>query len=135
MKHPALLLLTALAACGPMTAGQAPRSERAQTRLTLALGDKVAGEPQRCLPRHQRNDLEIVDRNTLLFKSGRNLVYRNDPEGGCGGLDATGTIVTTSPTGDTCRGDIIRVVDQTTGAFVGACAFSDFIPYRSPTRP
>lgn len=132
MKASSLALLVPLAACGFASTEQAPRTERAQTRLTQALEGKVAGEPQRCLPLHGRHDLEIVDRNTLLYKSGRDLVYRNDPEGGCGGLDPTRTIVTTPFNGQNCRGDIIRVIDRTGGGFVGSCAFSDFIPYRVP---
>ena len=129
MKMLPLLLLPALAACG-ISAAERPRSERAQTRLTRALDGKIAGEPRQCISRFRRNELEIVDRNTLLSKNGRNLVYRNDPEGGCGGLDPSRTIVTTSINGDLCRGDIVRVVDQTSGFLVGSCAFSDFVPYQ-----
>lgn len=128
----ALLALPALAACGMAASGPEPRSARAETRLARALDGKVAGEPLKCIPRHGRNDLEIVDDNTLLFKNGRNLVYRNDPEGGCSGLDPTRTIVTTSLTGDLCRGDTIRVVDRGSRSVISACAFSDFVPYRRP---
>ena len=129
MKALALMLLPALASCGIVSAGQSPRSERAETRLTRALSGKIAEAPQRCISRFRRNDLEIVDRNTILFKNGRNLVYRNDPEGGCAGLDPSRTIVTTSISDDLCQGDIIRVVDQVSQSTVGVCAFSDFIPY------
>ena len=133
MKALSLLLLLPLASCGLASGGEAPRTERAQTRLTRALDGKVAGAPQRCLPAFDRFDLEIVDSNTILYKSGRNLVYRNDPEGGCGGLDPT-RIIVTNPVGggQACRGDIIRVVDRTGGFQVGSCAFSDFVPYRVP---
>lgn len=135
MKSIGFILIPMLAACG-MTLGQeTPRSERAQTRLTQALGDKVAGPAQRCISRFGRNDQEIIDRNTILFKNGRNLVYRNDPEGGCGGLDPSRTILTTSINGDLCQGDIIRVLDQVSGSVVGSCAFSDFIPYTRPGAP
>lgn len=130
MKMLPLVVLSMLAACAMSSTAQAPRSERAETRLARALEGKVAGAPQRCVPRYRTNDLEIVDRNTILFKNGRDLVYRNDPEGGCGGLDPTRTIVTSSIGSDQCRGDIIRVVDRTSGNLVGSCAFADFIPYR-----
>ncbi len=132
MKLLASLSLLALAACGA-SYEDAPRSQRAQTRLDRALDGKVAGEPQRCISRFRRNEQEIVDRNTILFKNGRDLVYRNDPEGGCGGLDPTRAIlINTIGDGDFCRGDIIRVFDTTSGSTVGSCAFSDFIPYRRP---
>lgn len=132
MKFLPLLLVPALAACGMAASGEAPRSERAQTRLTVALEGKVAGVPQQCISRFRRNELEIVDRGTILFKNGRDLVYRNDPEGGCQGLDRSRTIVTTSISGDLCRGDTIRVIDQLSGSTVGICSFSDFTPYTRP---
>lgn len=132
MKTLSLALFPALAACGMTSAEQTARSERAETRLTRALAGKVAGAPQRCVSRQRAHDLEIVDSNTVLFKNGRSLVYRNDPEGGCGGLDPSRTIVTNSVgSGDLCRGDTVRVVDRTSGAVVGSCAFADFVPYRS----
>lgn len=129
-------LLPLLASCGVNAGEQSVRSERAQTRLTKALEGKVAGAPQRCLPRFSRNDQRIIDRNTILYANGRT-VYRNDPIGGCGGLDPGRTIVTTSigGSGELCQGDIIRVVDQVSGGIVGSCAFSDFIPYRTPDAP
>jgi len=130
MKLLALFMLIPLTACGA-SYENAPRSERAQTRLTRALEGKVAGVPQQCISRFRRNDQEIVDRNTILFKNGRNLVYRNDPEGGCNGLDRTRAIVVTLFNDDLCRGDIIRVVDTVSGSTVGTCAFSDFIPYQT----
>lgn len=135
MKAAALLLPVLLAGCGALGEGP-PRTERAQTRLARALDGKVAGEPQRCISRFRRNDQEIIDRGTILYRNGRDLVYRNDPEGGCGGLDRSRTlVVTTIEGGDLCRGDIIRVVDPVSGALVGSCAFSDFIPYTRPGSP
>lgn len=132
MKTLAPMLLCVLAACGMASTAQGPRGERADTRLTQALAGKSAAPAQRCLARIRTNDLEIVDRGTILFKNGRGLVYRNDPEGGCPGLDPTRTIVTTSLGGDLCRNDTVRVVDRTSGSVVGACALSDFVPYAAP---
>lgn len=131
MRTLALLLLPALSACSQLGA-EPPRTERAQTRLTQALDGLVAGPPQRCIPATRRHDQEIIDRGTILYKNGRDLVFRNDPEGGCMGLDSSRAIAVTSLNGDYCRGDIIRVLDQTSGNSVGSCAFSDFIPYTRP---
>lgn len=121
-----------LASCGLATAEQAPRGERAQTRLVRALDGLVAGEARRCIAMTESRDIEIFDRGTVLFTNGSGLVYRNDPEGGCPGLGAGRAIVSTSPGSQLCRGDGIRVVDQLSGSVVGACAYADFIPYRRP---
>lgn len=131
MKLFGALLLPLLAGCGAL--GEPPqRSERAQTRLSRALDGKIALEPQRCLPRYRSLDQEIVDRGTILFRDGRNRVFRNDPEGGCPGLDPGRILVVRPLTGELCRGDIVQVVDSTTGTQVGSCAFSDFVPFVVP---
>lgn len=138
MRYPVMKTLP-LMIVGSMLVGcaglgeQAPRSERAQTRLTRALEGKVAGEPRRCLPRYRSVDQEIVDRNTILYRQGRDLVFRNDPVGGCNGLDRTRTLLITPVNGgEYCSGDIVRILDQQTGLNVGSCAFSDFVPYHRP---
>ena len=136
MRYPSMrmlipLLFLGLAGCSGL--GDEPvRTARAETRLAQALAGLVPGEPQRCLSRFRRNDQEIVDRGTILYREGRDHVYRNDPLGGCGSLDPTRTLVVTSFNGEYCRGDIVRVLDQTTGSIVGSCSFSDFVPYTRP---
>lgn len=119
-------------ACG-ISGAEPARTGRAQTRLAQALDGLVAGPPQRCMPSFRGNDYEIVDRGTILFKNGRDLVFRNDPEGGCQGLDGSRSILVSSFGSDYCRGDLVRVLDRTTGAAVGTCSFSDFIPYTRST--
>lgn len=134
MKVFSALLLTPLASCGIATTDQAPLGERGQSRLVRALDGLVADAPRPCIPLSDSRDVEIVDRGTILFPNGSGLVYRNDPVGGCPGLGAGRTIVSTSPGSQLCRGDGIRVVDQLSGSVVGACAYSDFVPYRKPAR-
>ncbi len=130
MRLLAPLLLATFGSCAASGLEQAPRNPAAQARLVRALDGLVAGEPRRCLARTDTRDTQIIDRNTILFRNGANLVYRNDPLGGCPGLGAGRTIVSTSVGSDLCRGDTIRVVDQLSGSVVGACAYADFTPYR-----
>ena len=131
MKTLALLLVPLVAACG-LSGAEPPRTERAQTRLTRALDGLVAGPPQRCIPSFRGTHQEIVDRGTILYKNGRDLVFRNDPEGGCQGLDSSRGIVVSSIGSDYCRGDLVRVFDRTTGTTLSSCSYSDFIPYTRP---
>ena len=100
--------------------------------MTKALAGKVAGQPVDCLPTYRTNDMSIIDDNTILFRDGRNLVYRNDPPGGCSPMSRSGyTLLTRSSSSQTCRGDIVRVVDLTSHITVGSCSLGDFIPYRA----
>lgn len=129
-----LLASCLLASCGTVGTEQAPRSDRAETRLGRALAGLAAGEFRRCIPTSDSRDIQIVDRNTILFPNGSALVYRNDPLGGCPGLGAGRLIVSTQPGSQLCRGDTIRVVDQLSGNVVGACAYADFVPYRKAAQ-
>ena len=135
MIRPAALLIIAAAssACAASAAPE-PRTAKAETQLTKALADKVAGPPVSCLPPHRTNDMTIIDDNTILFRDGRNRVYRNDPPGGCPPMGRGYTLVTRSTSSQMCRGDIVQVVDLTSRITAGSCSLGDFIPYQAFAR-
>ena len=124
---------TALAACAgqPMVADRDPRGE---ARLAQALAGKVAGQPINCLPSYRTNQVEVIDRDTILYRDGRTSYvqhtnghcYPNGPRGGY--------YLVTRSFGSTalCRGDIAQVVDSASRSFAGSCSFNAFIPYRRP---
>lgn len=132
MRPATVLILTAAAsACASSTVSE-PRTARAETELQTALAGKVAGAPVKCLPSFRTNDMSIIDDNTILFRDGRNRVYRNDPPGGCSPMGGAGyTLVTRSITGQMCRGDIVRVVDLSSKITAGSCSLGDFIPHET----
>jgi len=132
MRAAALLLITIAASACASSAVSEPRTAKAETRLATALAGKVAGAPVKCLPSYRTNDMTIIDDDTILFREGRNLVYRNDPPGGCSPMGNAGyTLVTRTITGQMCRGDIVRVVDLTSKITAGSCSLGEFIPYRA----
>lgn len=122
-----MFLLPLLGACA---ADGGVRNPAAETRLTQALAGKVAGAPQRCLARALSDGVRVVDANTILYPAGRDVIYRNNPEGGCPGLDPSRTIAVEQASSEMCRGDVVRVVDRTGGGVVSSCTLSDFVPYR-----
>ena len=135
MRPAAVLIIAAAASACAASATPQPRTAQAQTKLTKALVGKVAGPRVSCLPSYRTNDMRIIDDNTILFREGRNLVYRNDPPGGCSPMGRGAyTLVTRSPTGQMCRGDIVRVVDLMSKTTVGSCTLGNFIPYRAAAR-
>ena len=127
----AVLAVSGLAAC----AGQemAPdRDPRGEMRLAQALAGKVAGRPVSCLPNYRTNQMEVIDRDTIVYRDGRTSYvqhtnghcYPNGPRGGY-------ALVTRSfGTTALCRGDIAQVVDTASRTFAGSCSFNEFIPYR-----
>lgn len=127
-----LPVLTAVAACAATPADQ-PRTLRAQQELDRYLVGKVAGRPQACLPTFRRDETITIDERTILFRAGANRVWRNDPPGGCNGLGRPGvSMVTRTPTGQLCRGEIVQLVDLTAGITVGSCSLGDFTPFSTP---
>lgn len=95
------------------------------------LGDKQPGAPVSCIPQRQIRATYYVGDKTILYRMTNKLVYRNDPAGGCPGLNSSAALVTQTPTGQLCRGDIARVRDFGLGFSIGSCALGDFVPYRT----
>ena len=129
----AVLAVSGLAAC----AGQemAPdRDPRGEMRLAQALAGKVAGPPVSCLPHFRNNQMEVIDRDTILFRDGRTS-YVQHTNGYCyPNGSRNGFTLVTQQYGNAalCRGDIGQVFDTTSQTFRGGCSFNDFIPYRTP---
>jgi len=134
--HRALaLLLAAVVSAYAASAASEPRSTKAEAQLQSWLGGKVAGPPVDCLPSFQPDDMVVIDNKTILFKGYHDVVYRNDPPGGCSPMGTGGySLVTRSTSSRLCRGDIAQVVDLRSGVISGSCAMGSFVPYQGAAR-
>jgi hypothetical protein len=127
---PAMALIVA---CAAQPMGSA-RDARGEALLAQALAGKVAGRPISCLPRYRNNEMEVIDRETILFRDGRTSYVQHTngycyPNGARGGY----ALVTHQYGGfGLCRGDIGQVFDTTSLTYRGSCSFNEFIPYRTP---
>lgn len=130
MRGVALLVgLGTLASC---TTAPEPvtRSPEGQRQFEQLVAGKVAGAPVQCLPSYNMNDMVVIDESTVAYRLGGNRVYVNHLQGACNGLGRNAIMVTKSVGGsDSCRGDIVTMVDQSSRMLTGSCAFGDFIPY------
>jgi len=131
------LALTA-AAVSSCTAGPPPgpvaMSPANQERLAALLAGKVAGPPTGCLPTYRSDDMIVIDEHVIAFRdTGRRVYINNMQGGGCLNIDGgRNALVTRTPTGRLCRGDIATVLDTASRMTVGSCVFGDFIPYTTP---
>ncbi|WP_380783835.1 hypothetical protein [Sphingomonas sp. R86520] len=133
---PLLMLPTAMLVAG-CTQTQA-EVERAQVReagvqeqLAKALAGLVPGKPETCMnqfPQKQSSGFGA----TILYRVSSKLVYRSDTAGGCEGIARGDILVTRTPSGQLCRGDIAQTIDQSSRFPTGSCSFGDFVPYRKP---
>lgn len=123
----------AMAGCAATPAELAQQQEtaaRQQDRLAHALAGLTPERSTTCLstPAVPTRTTEIYG-STLLYREGRNRVYRNDLSGGCS-PNPDDIIVTRTPTAQLCRGDIVQFYDRASRFPTDSCALGDFVPYR-----
>lgn len=125
--------LSACVAGGEQAAGPQAMSPRELAALEANLGGKVAGEPVRCIRNDQGVNTVRVSDDILLYRVSSRLVYRNDLRGHCPGLGRDSDIIVTQSLGGMgpCSGDIIRLVDRTSGISGPSCVLGEFTPYRT----
>jgi len=131
--------LIAVAVLAPLLtscAGQelAHQTAKGEVRLAERLAGKVPGAAVSCLPRYRSTDMEVIDRDTILFHDGRT-TYRQDTRGSCypHGSSSGYALVTRSfggSGGQLCDGEIAQTIDTSSGFYSGSCSFNRFVPYR-----
>ena len=134
MRSMSLLIAgTILASCTTAPPSAPMRTAKAQQQYDRLLAGKVAGASISCLPSYNANDMQIIDQDTIAFRTGGgSRVYIAHMQGPCTNLSANGpyALVTRQYGGNgLCHGDIAEVVDTLNHFTVGSCAFGDFTPY------
>jgi hypothetical protein len=126
-----ILPLITLAACGEMDSTPAPLTEKQTERLDRELAGKVAGTPLNCISDFQTTNMIRISDEILLYRVSRNLVYKNNLRSSCRGLARDNDIVVSEQFGSQkCRGDILKLVDRTSGIPGPVCSLGEFVPYR-----
>ena len=131
MKKLLLAIPAAMLIAAPASSGEKiDLTEKQQAKLDKRLEGRTAGDPVSCISlRHQKN-MTVISDDVLLFGASRNAktIFVNKPQAGCRNADRL-VMVYDRPTSNLCRGEIVQLVDNTTGVNVGSCAFSEFVPY------
>ena len=66
----------------------------------------------------------------VVFRRSRDVKYRNDASGSCGGPNDI--LVTRTPQVRLCAGDIVQLVDRASRFPSGSCTLGEFVEYRRP---
>lgn len=127
MRVLTLALLAGATLIAPASSAKRDRLTDAQ-RLEKALAGLEPGKPVDCIELRDARGTEAFG-DTLLFRSGQKLVYRNEAPGCDSGLGET--FVTRTHGTRLCRGDVITKVDLHTGFQSGFCIAKSFTPYRA----
>lgn len=120
-----------LAACAPMDSTPQPLTEKQSKVLSKQLAGKIAGEPVNCITDFNSTNLIRVSDDILLYRVSSRLVYENRLRYSCPGLARDNDIIVTEQFGSQrCKGDLIRLVDRTSGIQGPTCSLGEFVPYR-----
>jgi hypothetical protein len=72
-----------------------------------------------------------ISDDILLYRVSGNLVYKNNLRSSCPGLARDNDIVVSEQFGSQkCRGDLLKLVDRTSGIPGPVCSLGEFVPYR-----
>lgn len=108
---------------------------RARARAAQVLEGRTAQPPVHCVNQRLIHGNRSLDDGGILFgEDHAATVYVNRPTAGCPSLDAGRFLITRTPTGSLCAGDIVTVREQGAGPDVGSCALGEFTPYRRARR-
>ena len=127
----AALGMALLAGCA--TAGP---TERVDERVTARLAAfEPTGDVRRCIPLRQIRSMDAADERTLLIELGVGDFYVSRTRSRCSGVTQSfNRIQYTTSQSQICTGDIVRIVDNSTGFGVGNCSFGEFESLRRKTE-
>lgn len=132
----ALLSVAALAlpSCA-LTPEEAARAADAKAKTQADLDQTLAGltatDTSTCAPTTLQPSSLKAYGSTLVYTVTRKLKYVNRTSGGCETIENGDILVTVSPSGRLCRGDIGRTVMPTSRVPTGSCSLGDFVTYRA----
>ncbi len=126
-----ILPIMTLAACVEMDSTPVPLTEKQTQRLDKELAGKVAGTPLNCISNFNSTNIVRISDDILLYRVSGNLVYKNNLRSSCPGLARDDDIIVSEQYGgQKCRGDLVRLVDRTSGIPGPVCSLGEFVPYR-----
>lgn len=128
---PVLLMAGACTQTPAETARAAARVQIEQEGLAKELAGLVPGKPMSCLDNFRSTQLASYG-PTILYRVSKSLVYRTETGGGCTRVGRGDILVTRSPEGRTCAGDISQTFDTGSRMPTGSCSLGQFVPYRKP---
>ena len=131
MRRLAAVLLIAGVGLGAGGAALAKRDTPELAYQKLVAG-KVPGKPVSCIDTRFRPTQVSAYGNKLIYRVSDKLVYVNQTNGGCEGVERGDALVSRQYQTRACSGDIATTVQLPPGITTGSCALGDFTPYTTP---
>lgn len=129
-------LIAAMIAVGLAGCAQTPRQRAATQEANAAaaanlqkeLAGLTPGASSACMPRYPTSQVKAYG-PTIVYTVSRGLKFRSDTAGGCERVGRGDILITRSPMGQLCQGDIATTVDSASRVFSGSCSFGPFVRY------
>lgn len=102
--------------------------EKGQKAAKRYLKDRVASNPVSCIPQTRLRRSTAASDDVLLYDDGAT-IYVNTPYLGCPGARGN-AMISSTPAGRLCSGDIVLVQDLIAGVQLGSCSLGEFVPFR-----
>jgi hypothetical protein len=129
MKRWMILPALALIGCTASAEYQSSTVARADRELADELKGLTPGAPVSCINASSTNGPQIIDKDTMLYRSGRT-VYRNELPAECRGLEPGNTLIIEVNGGQVCSNDKFRVLEPGQSIPGPYCRLGKFTPYR-----
>lgn len=128
LLFPALAIAAAVAVVPSASAREKLEPE---AQLAKLIGDRVAGQPQDCLPLSSIGSSQVIDKTAIVYKVGSTL-WVNRPRGGAESLDDDDILVTKLTGSQLCSIDTVELRDRASHFYSGFVSLGEFVPYRRP---
>lgn len=129
--RPLIATIIAAAAIAVTPAASAREKLTGEEQLAKLLGDRVAGEPQDCIPLSTARSSTIIDGTAIVYRVGSTM-WVNRPKGGGESLDDDDILVTKLTGSQLCSIDTVQLRDRTSQMYSGFVSLGEFVPYRRP---
>lgn len=104
-----------------------------EQQLAKKLEGRVAGKPVSCIPLHDTETMEVIDKTAIVFGWG-NTLYVNRPRNAAD-LDSDNVLVHKSSVGEWCNVDIVTAHTRPEMWFHGTVSLGEFVPYTKVKPP
>ena len=99
------------------------------------LADKVAGEPVSCISAFDAVRPVDLPGGGVLYHRSNDEVFVQNFGGTCDiRTNDEAYLIRTSTMTQLCRGEIAQAISRVNNVQIGACVYSDFVPYRAATK-
>jgi hypothetical protein len=100
-----------------------------EAKLARALEGRVAGEAVNCINLQRATSSQVIEKEAIVYRAGGTL-YVNRPRAGADSLGGWDVLLTRTFSSQLCSGDVVELVDPSTGHMNGLVFLGEFVPYK-----